>query len=110
MKSLGGDAQLVRDAGLTPQQCRRYALSQPISTLVTGIESEENLDQDLAIADSFVPLDEGEQEELREQIRQVAGDGRLEWYKTTQYYDAKTHRLQHGFGPASAGQAGTPIE
>jgi len=110
MKSLGGDAQLVHDAGLTPQQCRRYALSQPISTLVAGIESEENLDQDLAIVDSFVPLAEQEQQELREQVRQVAGDGRLEWYKTTQYYDAKTHRLQHGFGPASAGQAGTPIE
>ena len=77
---------------------------------MAGIESEENLDQDLAIVDSFVPLAEQEQQELREQVRQVAGDGRLEWYKTTQYYDAKTHRLQHGFGPASAGQAGTPIE
>ena len=110
MKSLGGDAQLIRDGGLTPQQCRRYALSQPISTLVTGIESEENLDQDLAIADSFIPLNEQQQADLREQIRPVAGDGRLEWYKTTQYYDAKTHQIQHGFDPASAGQAGTPIE
>ncbi|MFP6753214.1 MAG: aldo/keto reductase [Pirellulaceae bacterium] len=110
MKSLGGDAQLIRDGGLTPQQCRRYALSQPISTLVTGIESEENLDQDLAIADNFIPLNEQQQADLREQIRPVAGDGRLEWYKTTQYYDAKTHQLQHGFDPASAGQAGTPIE
>ena len=110
MKSLGGDAQLIRDAGLTPQQCRGYALSQPISTLVTGIESEENLHQDLAIADSFIPLDEQQQVDLREQIRPLAEDGRLEWYKTTQYYDAKTHRIQHGFDPASAGQAGTPIE
>ena len=110
MKSLGGDAQLIRDGGLTAQQCRRYALSQPISTLVTGIESEENLDQDLAIADSFIPFTEQQQADLREQIRPLAGDGRLEWYKTTQYYDAKTHRLQHGFDPASGGQAGTPVE
>jgi predicted aldo/keto reductase-like oxidoreductase len=110
MKSLGGDAQLVRDAGLTPQECRRYALSQPISTLVTGIESEENLEQDLAIADGFQPFTDQQQQALREQVRPLAGDGRLEWYKSTQYYDAKTHRLQHGFDPASSGQAGTPVE
>ena len=32
MKSLGGSGQLVKDAGLTAQVCRRYALSRPIST------------------------------------------------------------------------------
>ena len=110
MKSLGGDAQLVRDAGLTPQECRRYALSQPISTLVAGIESEENLEQDLAIADDFQPFTDQEQQALCEQVRPLAGDGRLEWYKSTQYYDSKTHRLQHGFDPASSGQAGPPVE
>jgi predicted aldo/keto reductase-like oxidoreductase len=108
MKSLGGDAQIVLDAGLTPQECRQYALSQPISTLVAGIESDENLDQDIAIADDFVPLSEERQEELREQVRVLAGDGRFEWYKSTQYYDAKMHREQHGFHPSSSGQAGVP--
>lgn len=97
MKSLGGDAQLVTDAGLTPQECRAYAMTLPISTLVTGIESDENLDQDVAIARDLVPLSEGEMASLRARVEDVANDGRFEWFKSTQYYDSKLHREQHGF-------------
>jgi hypothetical protein len=99
MKSLGGDGQLVKDAGLTPEECRRYALSQPISTLITGMESLENLRQDVEIARHFTPLSDAEQEQLVARTRQVAGDGRYEWFKSTQYYDSPLHREQHGFPP-----------
>lgn len=97
MKSLGGDAQLITDAGLTPQECRAYAMTLPISTLVTGIESDENLDQDVAIARDLVPLSEEEMSALRTRVAGVAKDGRFEWFKSTQYYDSKLHREQHGF-------------
>ena len=99
MKSLGGDAQLITGAGLSPRECRRYALSQPISVLVCGIESLEDLEQDLAIARDFTPMTQTEQDELRARILPHAGDGRYEWFKTTQYYDSKYHRDQHGFPP-----------
>lgn len=97
MKSLGGDAQLVKDAGLTPQECRAYAMTLPISTLVTGIESDENLDQDLAIARDLVPMNPDAMDSLRGRVEDVARDGRFEWFKSTQYYDSKLHREQHGF-------------
>jgi len=97
MKSLGGDAQIINGAGLTAQECRRYALSLPISTLVCGMESEENILQDVAIARDFKPMSEAELCELRERVREEASDGRYEWFKTTQYYDSKVHRIQHGF-------------
>lgn len=97
MKSLGGDAQLVTGAGLTPQECRQYAMSLPISTLVAGIESPENLEQDLAIARAFAPLSEDELQTLRDRVRGEATDGRFEWFKTMQKYDSKYHRVQHGF-------------
>ena len=99
MKSLGGDAQLVKSAGLTPGQCRRYALSLSISTLVTGVESLENLRQDLEIARTFTTMSDEEKRGLLEQVREVASDGRHEWFKSTQYYDSKIHRQQHGFPP-----------
>ncbi|MBM3848456.1 MAG: aldo/keto reductase [Verrucomicrobia bacterium] len=99
MKSLGGDGQFTREVGLTPRQCRGFALSQPISTLVCGIESIENLQQDIEIARGFVPFDEAEQGELLRRVRSVAVDGRYEWYKSTQYYDSTYHRNQHGFPP-----------
>jgi uncharacterized protein len=105
MKSLGGDAQLVTGAGLSPQECRRYALSQPISVLVCGIESLEDLEQDLAIARDFTPMSDAEQNELRVRILPHAGDGRYEWFKTTQYYDSKYHRDQHGFPPITTVRA-----
>jgi predicted aldo/keto reductase-like oxidoreductase len=101
MKSLGGDAQLVKSVGLTPRQCRQFALSQSISTLVCGIESTENLDQDLGAARGFEPMSDHEQSELLDQVRDEAADGRHEWYKSTQYYDSGYHRNQHGFPPIS---------
>jgi predicted aldo/keto reductase-like oxidoreductase len=97
MKSLGGDAQIIKGAGLTAEECRTYALSLPISTLVCGIESEENIRQDVAIARGFVQASAEQLDDLRERVREHATDGRYEWFKTTQYYDSKVHRVQHGF-------------
>ena len=97
MKSLGGDAQIIKGAGLTAEECRKYALSLPISTLVCGIESEENIRQDAGIARDFQQASAEELGELRERVREHATDGRYEWFKTTQYYDSKVHRVQHGF-------------
>ena len=99
MKSLGGDGQLIHGAGLTAEECRQYALSQEISVLVCGIETAENLEQDLAIARDFTPMSEDEQCDLRNRIAAEAGDGRYEWFKSMQYYDSKLHRDQHGFPP-----------
>jgi len=97
MKSLGGLGQFVKDLHLTAQQCRRYSLTLPISTLVCGIESIENLEQDLAIARDFVPMSAAEQQELLSSVVEEAGDGRFEYFKSTQLFDSKYHRQQHGF-------------
>ena len=97
MKSLGGRGQLVSDLGLTAQQCRRYALSLPISTLICGIQSQENLEQDLAIARDFSPMSVTERKALADSVYEEAGDGRYEWFKTMQTYDSPYQREQHGF-------------
>ncbi len=67
--------------------------------LVTGVESEQDLNQDLEIARNFTPMTAEEQKELLERVRPVAGDGRFEVYKSTQFYDSGYHRDQHGFPP-----------
>jgi uncharacterized protein len=97
MKSLGGGGQILSGLGLTAQQARRYALSLPISTLVCGISSWENLEQDLEIGRTFTPMSAEEQQTLLDSIREEAGDGRYEWFKSTQHYDSQVHREQHGF-------------
>jgi len=97
MKALGGRGQFVSDLGLTAAQCRAYALSLPISTLVCGIQSQENLEQDLAIAREFEPMSETDRQALLESVTEEATDGRYEWFKSKQTYDSQYHRDQHGF-------------
>jgi aryl-alcohol dehydrogenase-like predicted oxidoreductase len=97
MKSVGGVGQFVTQAGMDPGECRRYALSQDISSLVVGIDSAAILEQDLAIGRSFRPMTSAEQRAFEARYAEVSGDGRYEWFKTTQYYDSRTHRDQHGF-------------
>ena len=97
MKSLGGRGQFITDLGLTAEQCRNYALTLPISTLVCGVQSQENLEQDIAIARNFTPMSDAEQQELLDSIYEEASDGRYEWYKSMQTYDSQYHRDQHGF-------------
>ena len=99
MKSLGGDAQMIKDAGLSAEQCRRYAMSQPISTLVCGTDSFQFLQSNIEIARNFTPMSEEEIAVLEDRVRDQATDGRHEWFKSTQYYDSATHREQHGFPP-----------
>ncbi len=97
MKSLGGGGQIVRDVELTAEQCRGYALSLPVSTVVCGIQSDANLQQDLAMAREFEPFSAEQMLELETKVRDEATDGRHEWFKSTQTFDSQYHRDQHGF-------------
>lgn len=106
MKSLGGRGQIITEVGLTAEECRRYALSLPISTLVCGMESMENLQQDVNIARNFTPMAEDQQQALRDRVYEPASDGRHEWFKSTQFFDAIYHRDQHSFPPI--GEIGQP--
>ena len=101
MKSLGGNGQFVGVNGLTAQDCRRYALSQPIATLICGMVDERDLAQDLEIARNFTPMSADEQADLLARIHREATDGRHEYYKTTTYFDHEYHREAHDF-PAFA--------
>jgi aryl-alcohol dehydrogenase-like predicted oxidoreductase len=100
MKSLGGGSPRGRvpEVGLaTAQECIRYALSLPVASLVVGIQSMEDLRQDLEIARSFKPMPDAEKTKLLTRVKDQAGDGRHEMFKSTQNFDGPHHRRQHGF-------------
>lgn len=100
MKSLGGGFPrgiIVSNTVLQAEDCIRYALSQPVSSLVVGILNREELQQAFRIARAFQPMSESRQAELRDQARDFAGDGRFELFKSTQSFDGGHHRRQHGF-------------
>ena len=97
MKALGGRAQFLSHAGVSLEECLRFALSQPISTLVSGMTTVEEVAQNTEVARRFAPMTGEEQAALLERVRPVAADGRFEYYKSTQHFDSVVHRDQHGF-------------
>jgi len=97
MKSLGGSGELVKHGAVTPEQGLRYAMSLPVATTISGVDTMEVLEQNLKVAINFQPLEAAEMQFLREQCRVLAADGRLELFKMTTKYDGKVGREQHHF-------------
>jgi predicted aldo/keto reductase-like oxidoreductase len=97
MKSLGGNGSIITKAGVPIDQALGYVFSLPIATLVSGIDSEKVLDQNLKIVRNYKPMDEDERQALEHKYLQVAGDGRFELFKSTTQFDGPVHRQQHGF-------------
>ncbi|MGA9354456.1 MAG: aldo/keto reductase [Terriglobales bacterium] len=97
MKSLGGSGELVKFGAITAEQGLRYAMSLPVATTISGIDSMEVLDQNLRVSVNFQPLNASEMQKLRDQCRVAAADGHLELFKMTTKYDGKVGREQHHF-------------
>jgi aryl-alcohol dehydrogenase-like predicted oxidoreductase len=97
MKSLGGSGELVKFGAITAEQGLRYAMSLPVATTISGVDSMEVLDQNLQIAVNFQPMDQAAMQNLRERCRLAAADGHLELFKMTTKYDGKVGREQHHF-------------
>ncbi|MFZ1025486.1 MAG: aldo/keto reductase [Limnoraphis robusta] len=97
MKSLSGNGEAVKKGLVTPQEAIRYAMSMPIATLVSGIDSVEVLRQNIAIARDFQPMTAQEMQALRERVVPYATDGRFELFKSSKKFDADVGRKQHGF-------------
>ncbi len=77
MKSLGSSGEVVRHRAITAEQGLRYARSLPVATTISGNESIEVLNQNLAVAVNFQPFTTAEMQDLREQCRKCAADGSL---------------------------------
>ena len=100
MKTLAGGSprgRIPTATSVTAQECIRYALSLPVSAVVVGIQSMEDLRQDVAIARGFKLMPDAEKTQLLARVRDEAGDGRHELFKSTQVFDGPHHRRQHNF-------------
>jgi hypothetical protein len=97
MKSLGGTGKMVSDGVISIEDALRYVFSLPIATLVSGIDSENVLEQNLKIVREFQPMTADERAAVESKVRAYAGDGRFELFKTSKAFDSPVHRKQHGF-------------
>jgi aryl-alcohol dehydrogenase-like predicted oxidoreductase len=97
MKSLGGDGRMIKKRAVTAENALRYAMSLPVVTTVSGIDSMRVLRQNIQIATRFTRMSPREMETLRRRVRDAADDGRFELYKTTARHEGPVGREQHGY-------------
>ena len=100
MKSLCGGGQAVIDMPITVQEALRYAMSLPVATTISGIDSLAVLHQNLAVRAEFQPLLSRADAGAARALRRGRRDGHLELYKSTKKFDGAIGRKQHSYPPA----------
>jgi aryl-alcohol dehydrogenase-like predicted oxidoreductase len=96
MKSFAA-GRAVKLKAVTPAEALRYAMSLPVTTTISGMDSLRVLGQNLKIARGFKPMTEQQMLAYRSRLADQAADGRYELYKTTAKHDGPEGREQHGF-------------
>jgi predicted aldo/keto reductase-like oxidoreductase len=99
MKSICSGEAL--DAGVSAEECLRYALSLPTSVVITGCEKLERVEQAIRVASTFQPLSPAEREQLLARTAPHAAGGKLEPFKTSDRHDG-TAKNPHWLTSADA--------
>src|SRR5262249_43210388 len=89
--------QPVQKGVVTAEEALRYAMSLPVTTTISGIDSLDVLRQNLKAARGFTPWGDKEMQALRDRVAPEAGDGPLELYKSTARYEGDVGGRQYGF-------------
>jgi predicted aldo/keto reductase-like oxidoreductase len=93
MKSLGSGV-ILQSKTVQPIECLHYAMNLPTSTVITGIDRMELLDQALEAARTFKPMKREEVSALLARTADAAAAGKFEPFKTTTSYDGTAHHPQ----------------
>ncbi|HTD97307.1 MAG TPA: aldo/keto reductase [Edaphobacter sp.] len=82
-----GDHHILDSKTVEPIEALHYGLTQPVSVVITGIDSPAVLDQACEAARTFKPLNETQVASLLSRTREAAAEGRFELFKTTSQFD-----------------------
>jgi len=95
MKTMAS-GHVLRANVTTPEEALKYIWSQPVSTIVSGMESEELLEANVATARAFTPMNAQAQANLLEKTKEAALTGDFEPFKTAPNFDGPVGRRLHG--------------
>jgi aryl-alcohol dehydrogenase-like predicted oxidoreductase len=82
-----GDHFILDSKTIEPVDALHYSMTQPVSVVITGIDSMPVLDQALTAVKTFKPMTQEQVTALLERTRDAAADGRFELFKTTAHFD-----------------------
>jgi aryl-alcohol dehydrogenase-like predicted oxidoreductase len=97
MKPFVGHGAAITAGVFTAEEMLRYAMSLPVTTTISGVDSIGVLRQNMAIADGFTPLADSAMQALRERARPEAADGHFELYKLSLRFDNPEARMAHDY-------------
>ncbi len=93
MKSMA-DGFILRSKTATAEECLRFALHQPTSVVITGIDRMEILDQAFEVARTFQPFTDEELTDVLGRTREAALTGKYEPFKTTSLFDSTAQHYE----------------
>ncbi|MGI8484278.1 MAG: aldo/keto reductase [Thermomicrobiales bacterium] len=97
MKSFAGGHLNDTGMGITPEDALRYALSLPVATVVSGMDSLVILRKNLAVANDFVPISDSDRVDMLARSAAYAEGAVAEPFKSTRMFDAKEGRIANGY-------------
>ena len=95
MKTLAS-GYVLRANVVTPKQALGYVWSQPVSTIVSGIDTEQLLEVNASLAQAFRPMSQTEQTKVLGKTKDAALTGKFEPFKTPPNFDGPVGRKLHG--------------
>jgi hypothetical protein len=109
MKSMG-DSIILKSNTVKPIECLHYAMNLPTSVVITGIDSQEILQQAFEAAHTFHHLSAQYVNALLARTAKAAAKGEYELFKTSAHFDSTAHHPEWlgGQSPAVDQLAGPP--
>lgn len=89
MKPLAA-GKIMESKTVTATECLHYAMSLPTSVVITGCDSMGTLEQAIAAALAWKPLAASDRLALLDRTKELAKDGKLERFKTSEDHDGTT--------------------
>jgi aryl-alcohol dehydrogenase-like predicted oxidoreductase len=82
-----GDHFILESKTVEPIEALHYGLTQPVSVVITGIDSMPILGQALQAVRTFKPLTDAQIKSILDRTQQAALTGKFELFKTTPHFD-----------------------
>jgi hypothetical protein len=108
MKSMG-DTMLLKSGIVSPMECLHYALSRPVSVVITGIDKPELLDQAFEAANTYQNVTQQQLDALLARTASQAKQGKWELFKTSTRFDSTSMHPEWLGGDSPHVQAVAPM-
>jgi len=97
MKPIGSGV-ILKSKTVTAPECLEFALNSPSRVVITGIDSQQILDQAFHVAANFKPLTDQHVAAILAKTKDAAANGEYELFKTTAHFDS-TAKHPEWLGP-----------